>query len=79
MSQKPSVGRIVHFVPGGAPEVAPRAAIVTGVHENGEVALTVFPVAESWDDAVPPYAAPRIPESPTGEPTRGHWNWPPRA
>lgn len=56
MSQKPSIGRIVHYVsygtPGGEYTSQCRAAIVTGVPE-GALPLADSEHAEEWDsDAV---------------------------
>ena len=39
---KPTVGRIVHYRETGGPEPLCRAALVTFVHPDGEVALGVF-------------------------------------
>lgn len=72
-TQKPSVGRVVHYqsygTPGGEHLPEPRAAIVTSISAEGHISLAVL--------------------SPTGmffnpsvlfseEPKPGHWNWPPR-
>ncbi|BFH71902.1 MAG: hypothetical protein E6230_15320 [Paenibacillus dendritiformis] len=62
MNQKPSIGRIVHFV-----GIAPRAAIITGVVDDETVHLCIFNPAgiifaqnvKRGDDY-------------------DQWNWPPR-
>lgn len=82
MSQKPTVGRIVHYqsygTPGGEYLPEPRAAIITAVG---------LPVAAGPDGPVIPVSLCIL--NPTGyffnqsvpfaeTPTPGHWNWPPR-
>lgn len=89
MTQKPSVGRIVHYVSHGTPvrpdgtqafTAQPRAAIVTAVRDQ---------------DPVPEHGVPNVDLcvlNPTGmffntecpydgsdQPAGGTWHWPPRA
>jgi hypothetical protein len=76
---KPTVGRIVHYqsfgTPGGEYLPAPRAAVVTDVHENGPepkrtvVSLCILNPTGMFFTADVPHSE---------EPTPGHWNWPPR-
>lgn len=73
MSQKPSVGRIVHYqsygTPGGEYLPEPRAAIITAVDQDGVVALCVMnPTGYFFNQDVV--------HSETPHP--GCWNWPPR-
>lgn len=85
---KPSIGRVVHYhsygTPGGEYAPEPRAAIVTavgevpqdytdpegGLHEFTEpdVSLAVLNPTGMFFNQDVPYA---------GEPTPGHWSWPP--
>ena len=67
MSQTPSIGRIVHLQDG----TKIGAAIITAVHEDG-VSLTAF-----QPDYLPGYVRGHIPYA--GDPTPGHWSWPPPA
>ncbi|MDJ0321839.1 hypothetical protein [Pseudarthrobacter sp. PS3-L1] len=65
MSQKPSVGRIVHLT--GA-DGNPIAAIVTAVMPNGAIKAHPFIPNENditWDECQ--------------EPGQAGWSWPPRA
>jgi hypothetical protein len=69
----PSVGRIVHYTNLGdkdgkyPPEQ--QAAMITGVNDDGTVALKIFYKTGIFD-------MPSVPYSETYE--RGHWSWPPR-
>lgn len=70
---KPTIGRIVHYHPDGAPLSAgpgPCAAIVTEVVGYDTVDLTVLPAG------MQPFCAHSVPFS--DEPKPGHWTWPPR-
>lgn len=69
MSQKPSVGRIVHYLPYGA--AAPLAAIITRINEDETVNLTVF-ASDQIGAAVM-----RFTYVSEGE-YFGQWSWPPR-
>ncbi len=61
----PSVGRIVHF---HYADLAPLAAIITGVHDE-TCSLTVFyPDNGPCRQVAVPFAE---------EPTAYHWSWPP--
>lgn len=71
----PSIGRIVHYQAHGSPDgthkSVPRAAIITAVHNDTDVALTVFNPSGMFfnehclfDDS----------ETPRG----GTWRWPPK-
>jgi hypothetical protein len=70
---RPSIGRIVHYTNLGdkdgkyPPET--QAALITGVNEDGSVALHVFYKTGQFDMPSVPFAE---------SPVRGHWNWPPR-
>jgi hypothetical protein len=91
MSQKPSVGRIVHYTsygtPGGEYPSVCRAAVVTSVHENSAGTLAQAEI-EHWD-YVPTYVDLCV-MNPEGlffnhrvdqnETTRkgGTWHWPER-
>ena len=70
---EPSIGRIVHYQSYGTPNgeflPEPRAAVITEVGVNGQVALCVL-------NPTGVYFNPSIPFS--EEPKPGHWNWPPR-
>lgn len=71
---KPTVGRIVHYTnlgdkDGRYPPEA-QAAIITGVNQDGTVALHIFYRTGQFDMASVPFSAEPM--------TRGHWNWPPR-
>ncbi len=68
MSQKPTVGRIVHLY-GSNPEL-PIAAIVTALHgPGGTVNLTCFPANGGRYACTAPFSE---------TPKAGHWSWPPR-
>jgi hypothetical protein len=81
--QKPTIGRIVHYVSHGTPiredgtqafKAAPRAAIITGLREHGGpvVDLCVLnPTGMFFNQDVPFDGA--------AEPEGGTWHWPPRA
>lgn len=70
---KPTVGRIVHYTNLGdkdgryPPET--QAAIITGLNDDGSVALKIFYRTGIFDMPSVPYSV--LPE-------RGHWSWPPR-
>lgn len=69
---QPSIGRIVHYTNLGdkdgkyPPET--QAALITGVNPDGTVALKTFYRTGIYMPSV----------KRADEPTRGHWNWPPR-
>jgi hypothetical protein len=69
----PSIGRIVHMTSRGSADgqfpPAPRAAVITAVHDEGRVDLCVLNPTGLFFDLGVPYAE---------EPTPGHWSWPPR-
>lgn len=73
MEQKPSIGRIVHYVNLGdrdgkyPPET--QAALITKVNDDGTVDLKIFYRTGIFD-------RPRVAFSET--PERGSWSWPPR-
>ena len=65
--QKPSVGRIVHYSHSGTP----LAAIITMVHTDTTINLTVFAQnGDSWGRQTVSYNEDRV--------THGTWSWPPR-
>lgn len=72
--QKVTVGRIVHYqahsqnVDNPGPEA--RAAIVTKIHENGNLGLCVLHPGGMTFTRGTRYSA---------TPKPGHWNWPPRS
>jgi hypothetical protein len=69
---KPTLGRIVHFYAGG--NSAPRAAIVTAVHGDDVVSLSVF-------DPMATFVEPHARVAGTSTPikvTDPYWSWPPR-
>jgi hypothetical protein len=73
MSQRPSVGRIVHYqsygTPGGEYKSLPRAAVITQVHTDECVDLCVMnPTGLFFNTSV------QFSEEPKG----GTWCWPPR-
>lgn len=71
--QKPSVGRIVHYVDPKFETDQPRAAIVVFVHDdNIRVNLTVF------DTDGTPYAMESVPFDIEGMHKPHTWFWPPR-
>lgn len=70
---RPSIGRVVHYhsygTPGGEYQPEPRAAIITAVHQDGDVSLCILnPTGMFFNQDVP--------FSTTPQP--GHWTWPPR-
>lgn len=73
MAQVPSIGRVVHYhsygTPGGEHKPAPRAAIVTDVHDAdaGDISVCVLNPSGIFFH--------RVAHSP--EPKPGHWSWPP--
>lgn len=73
-TQKPTVGRIVHYqaygTPGGEFKSVPRAAVVTDVHEDNEITVCVLNPSGIFD------VFNRVKYS--ADPTPGCWNWPPR-
>lgn len=72
-SQKPSVGRIVHYqsfgTPGGEYKSVPRAAVVTQVNDDGSVGLCILNPTGQFFNPVTQYSE---------EPKPGCWNWPPK-
>lgn len=70
---RPTVGRMVHYTNLGdkdgrfPPEQ--QAALVTGLNDDGSVALKVFYRTGLFDMPSVPYSQ---------EYQRGHWTWPPR-
>lgn len=66
---KPTLGRIIRFV---EPTGIERAAIVTLVHEDGTINVTVF---RANGDT---YGASKIPEDANIKPRGNSWHWPPR-
>ncbi|NKT17598.1 hypothetical protein GS909_07045 [Rhodococcus hoagii] len=76
---EPTIGRIVHFTESSGRTIA---AIVTAVHPDHCVELTVFQpgTAPGWVTLGPKGTPDETPLIPFAEqPTPGHWNWPPRA
>lgn len=79
MDQRPSVVRIVHYqsfgTPGGEYTPAPRAAMVTQVHEASDgadqpdVGLVIFNPTGQFFNVRVAYSE---------KPSPGCWNWPPR-
>lgn len=79
--QVPSIGRVVHYhsygTPGGEYLPAPRAAIITEVHDSepvpehgvADVGLAVLNPTGLFFNQHVGYAP---------GPTPGHWSWPPR-
>lgn len=72
---KPSIGRIVHYqsygTPGGEYLPEPRAAVITSVGVNEQVALAILnPTGLFFNEC--------IAHAPDDKPTPGCWNWPPR-
>lgn len=77
MAQRPSLGRIVHYSLHPGPESVPQAAIITAVHPDDHVTLTVFPPGEE------PFAMSDVVEDPSytlalGAQVGNTWHWPPR-
>lgn len=72
--QKPSVGRIVHYhsygSPGGEFKSEPRAAVIAGVHDDGECDVVVFNPTGLFFNNKCKYSA---------DPKPGTWSWPPRS
>jgi hypothetical protein len=94
ISQKPAVGRIVHYqsygTPGGEYLPEPRAAIVTEIvgHQASDAYRGEDGIMGA--DVFPNHVVSLAVLNPTGmffntdvhfaeTPTPGHWNWPPRA
>lgn len=77
-TQQPSIGRIVHYTnlgdrDGKYPPTI-QAAIITGVNDDGTVALHVFYKTGEFD-----LAAATFTEAAAGsEDARGKWSWPAR-
>lgn len=77
---RPSIGRVVHYFDsfgpydrrGGAPEVTPKAAIITHVHDEDTVDLTVMYGSRNRSmQLVSVIKA-------TGDDKAGRWDWPAR-
>lgn len=73
--QQPTIGRIVHYTnlgdkDGKYPPEA-QAAIITGVNDDGTVALHIFYKTGDFMMASVPFSPEPM--------ARGHWNWPPRS
>jgi hypothetical protein len=68
---KPTIGRTVHYAdPADLSYPADiKAAIITGLNEDGTVSLVVF-----YQTGIIHLV--RVPRS--DEPQHGHWHWPPR-
>lgn len=81
VAQRPSIGRIVHYM--DSTYERPLAAMVTAVHEDGTVDLTIFPPQElAMKLGANSYRATHVPhESPTVQatPEKNCWIWPPRS
>lgn len=76
-NMKPTIGRIVHYqsygTPNGEFKPEPRAAIITGLNEDGTISLCVLnPNGLFLNNKVSMGG----PDADT--PTPGCWNWPPR-
>lgn len=74
MSQRPSVGRVVHYqkygTPGGEHKSEPSAAVITKVNDRDTKRCQLFvmnPNGVYFNDT--PYSE---------MPKPGHWSWPPR-
>ena len=72
MQNKPSVGRIVHYY--GASGDGPHAAIVTAVHSDTLVSLTVFP-----DGGLASPQANVVQSDAAYANGFSRWEWPPRS
>lgn len=74
MEQQPSIGRIVwyqaHGSPDGTHKPEPRPAIISKVHDGGEVDLTVFNPTGLFFN--------RCKHDDSDAPRGGTWRWPPR-
>ncbi|WP_223643964.1 hypothetical protein [Corallococcus sp. EGB] len=68
-TQKPSIGRVVHFQHGDTP----CAADVLAVNPDGSLALLVKPPNQQ------PYTTDNVEQAPEGATESAKWNWPPRA
>lgn len=73
MTQKPSVGRVVHYraygTPGGEFKSVPRAAVIVDVHQDDDVTVCVLNPSGIFFNRVK-YSE---------DPKPGCWNWPPRS
>jgi hypothetical protein len=74
--QKPSVGRIVHYVAYGTPggEFRPgvcRAAIISQVHDDSNVGVVVLNPTGLFFNVSVPYSEPELVHG-------GTWHWPER-
>jgi chemotaxis response regulator CheB len=78
MSMKPSIGRIVHYTNLGdregkyPPEI--QAAVITGVNDDGTVALHIFYKTGQFDMA----SVAHTDEAAGTDGARGKWAWPAR-
>lgn len=74
---KPTVGRIVHYIPewagAGGASVNPLPAIITAVYDNDTVELGVF--GRNYRPVTAVHAEPKG-DVTQGDP--GTWHWPPR-
>lgn len=74
-TQKPTIGRIVHYqkfgTPGGEHKAEPSPAMITKVDDDGTTChLFVMNPNGCYFN--------KTPMSLLNEPLPGHWNWPPR-
>ncbi len=76
MTEKPTLGRIVHWHPNRFwPQQQWYAAIIAHVHENNVVNLTVF---EPRGGVRAEILVPKMEHNPDGTQMTDCWRWPPR-